>query len=79
MAARPNRLMNENEEVFRFLVGKTRRPVTSTRLEYPGGDSVPDQVTVSPAILVKFVLWILVIVGTTILLRRRKVTSGVRF
>ena len=39
---------------------------------------MPDQIAVSPAILVKFVLWILVVVSATILLRRRKVTSGVR-
>jgi len=39
---------------------------------------VPNQMTVSPAILVKFVLWILVVVSATILLRRRKVTSKVR-
>lgn len=39
---------------------------------------MPDQMMVSPAILVKLVLWILVVVSATILLRRRKVTSGVR-
>lgn len=31
-AKRPHRLMNESDEVFRFLVGKTPRPVTSTRI-----------------------------------------------
>jgi len=31
-AAHPHRLMNESDDVFRFLVGKTPRPVTSTRI-----------------------------------------------
>ncbi len=39
---------------------------------------MPNQVPLNPLILVKFVLWIAVIVGATILLRRRQVTSGVR-
>ncbi|HDQ72247.1 MAG TPA: 4Fe-4S binding protein [Chloroflexi bacterium] len=39
---------------------------------------MPNQVPLNPLILVKFVLWIAVIVGATILLRRRRVTSGVR-
>ncbi|RLC90711.1 MAG: hypothetical protein DRI37_00675 [Chloroflexi bacterium] len=37
-----------------------------------------NQMTLNPLVLVKFVLWIGVVVGATLLLRRRKVTSKVR-
>jgi len=39
---------------------------------------MPNQMTLNPLILVKFVLWIVVIIVATILLQRRKVTSKVR-
>ncbi|MBL7199023.1 MAG: 4Fe-4S binding protein [Anaerolineae bacterium] len=39
---------------------------------------MPDQMTLNPLILVKFVLWIAVVIVVTVLLRRRKVTSRVR-
>jgi polyferredoxin len=39
---------------------------------------MPEQMTLNPLILVKFVLWIAVLVSATILLRRRKVSSRVR-
>jgi len=39
---------------------------------------MPGQMTMNPLILLKFVLWIAVIVAATILLRRRKVMSKVR-
>lgn len=39
---------------------------------------MPNQMTLNPLILVKFVLWIATIVAATLLLRKRKVTSKVR-
>ena len=39
---------------------------------------MPNQMTLNPLILVKFVLWIAVIVGATVLLQRRKVSERVR-
>ena len=39
---------------------------------------MPDQMTLNPLILVKFVLWIVVVVVSAILLHRHKVTSRVR-
>ena len=39
---------------------------------------MPGQMTMNPLILLKFVLWMGVIIAATILLRRRKVTSKVR-
>jgi len=39
---------------------------------------MPSQMTLNPLVLVKFALWIVVIIVATILLRRRKVTSKVR-
>jgi len=39
---------------------------------------MPNQMTLSPLLISKFVLWIVVIVTATILLRRHKVTSKVR-
>jgi polyferredoxin len=39
---------------------------------------MPDQMTLNPLILVKFVLWIVVVVVSAILLHRRRVTSRVR-
>ena len=39
---------------------------------------MPNQMTLNPLVLVKFVLWIVVVIVATILLSRRKVTSKVR-
>ncbi|OQY19881.1 MAG: hypothetical protein B6I34_09090 [Anaerolineaceae bacterium 4572_32.1] len=39
---------------------------------------MPNQMTLNPLVLVKFVLWIVVVTVATILLRRRKVTPKVR-
>ena len=39
---------------------------------------MPNQTTVNPLLISKFVLWIAVIVAATVLLRRRKATSKVR-
>ena len=39
---------------------------------------MPNSMTLNPLVLVKFVLWIVVIIAATMLLRRRKVTSKVR-
>jgi len=39
---------------------------------------MPNQMTLNPLLLVKFVLWIVTIITATVLLRRRKVTSKVR-
>ena len=39
---------------------------------------MPNQATLNPVLISKFVLWIVVIVAATILLRRHKVTSKVR-
>lgn len=39
---------------------------------------MPNQMTLNPLVLVKFVLWIVVVIVATILLRRRKVTTRVR-
>ena len=39
---------------------------------------MPNQMTLNPLVLVKFVLWIVVVIVATILLRRHKVTSRVR-
>lgn len=39
---------------------------------------MPGQIVVSPIVVVKFILWILVVAGATLLLRRRKVTPRVR-
>lgn len=39
---------------------------------------MPHQMTLNPLVLVKFVLWIVVVIVATILLRRRQVTSKVR-
>ncbi len=39
---------------------------------------MPDQMSLNPLILVKFVLWIATIVAATLLLRRRKVSAKVR-
>ena len=39
---------------------------------------MPNQMTLNPLVLVKFVLWIVVVIVATILLRRRQVTSTVR-
>ena len=39
---------------------------------------MPNQMTLNPLVLVKFVLWIVVVIVATILLQRRKVTSKVR-
>ena len=39
---------------------------------------MPNQMTLNPLVLVKFVLWIVVVAVTAILLHRRKVTSAVR-
>jgi polyferredoxin len=39
---------------------------------------MPNQATLNPLILIKFVLWIVTIVVATLLLRKRKVTSQVR-
>jgi len=39
---------------------------------------MPHQMTLNPLVLIKFVLWIVVLVAATLLLRRRKVTSKVR-
>ncbi len=39
---------------------------------------MPNQISLNPLILVKFVLWIATVVAATLLLRRRKVTSKVR-
>ncbi len=40
---------------------------------------MPHQMTLNPLILLKFVLWIVIIIVATILLRRRAVTSKLRF
>ncbi len=39
---------------------------------------MPDQMTLNPLVLVKFVLWIVVVIVATLLLQRRKVTSKAR-
>ncbi len=39
---------------------------------------MPNQLTLNPLVLVKFVLWIVVVIVATLLLQRRKVTSKVR-
>jgi len=39
---------------------------------------MPNQMTLNPLVLVKFVLWIAVVIVATILLQRRKVTSKMR-
>ena len=39
---------------------------------------MPNQATLNPLLISKFVLWIVAIVAATILLRRHKVTSKVR-
>ena len=39
---------------------------------------MPNQMTLNPLVLVKFVLWIVVVIVATLLLQRRKVTSKVR-
>ena len=39
---------------------------------------MPNSMSLNPLVLVKFVLWIVVIIAATMLLRRRKVTSKVR-
>jgi len=39
---------------------------------------MPNQMTLNPLVLVKFGLWIVVVIVATILLRRHKVTSRAR-
>jgi len=39
---------------------------------------MPNQMTLNPLLLVKFVLWIVTVIGATILLQRRKVSSKAR-
>jgi len=39
---------------------------------------MPNQMTLNPLVLVKFVLWIVTVIGATILLQRRKVSSKAR-
>ncbi|MCP4535711.1 MAG: 4Fe-4S binding protein [Chloroflexi bacterium] len=39
---------------------------------------MPNQMTLNPFVLIKFVLWIVVVITTTFLLRHRKVTSKIR-